>query len=170
MLLQHANQFSDFLGKPCLNRPAESLRCLPVTAVRPVLYLNLQPDCTNFLYCIPLCFFIWRTSDCLFLIRLPCSNLQCFAEGSLPSALLAELSQLDPSSPFGGSNLFLERTLIQKKCNGDRYSIAFLFAILIKLYPFHTLLQRHILLFDSYRLICRTNNLIGIRQLFYPMC
>ena len=33
LIHRHANQFSDFLGKPCPNRPADSLRCLLMTAV-----------------------------------------------------------------------------------------------------------------------------------------
>jgi len=44
----HGNQFPDFFGKTCLNRPADSLRCLPVTAVRPVPYRNLQSNDTKF--------------------------------------------------------------------------------------------------------------------------
>jgi len=93
----------DFLGKPFSNRPAESLRCLPMSAVHPVLYLNLQPDCTKFFVLhADFDFIRRRTADHSFLIRLSCPNLQCFAEGSLPSALLAKLSQLDRSLPFGG--------------------------------------------------------------------
>ena len=61
----HANQFSDFLGKPCLNRPADSLRCLPMTAVRPVPYRNLQSNDTKFLHFVPFCFFQMADSDFL---------------------------------------------------------------------------------------------------------
>ena len=53
------------LGKTCLNRPAESLRCLPVTAVRPVPYLNLQSNDTKFLHFVPFCFFQMADSDFL---------------------------------------------------------------------------------------------------------
>lgn len=60
---QHGNPFSDFLGKPCPNRPADSLRCLPVIAARPVLHRNLQSNYAKFLHLIPFCFFRWRTAE-----------------------------------------------------------------------------------------------------------
>jgi len=53
----------NLLGKTCLNRPAESLRCLPVSAVRPVLYANLHPDYSKFLLLIPFCFLRRRTAE-----------------------------------------------------------------------------------------------------------
>ena len=63
--LKHANSFSYFLGKTCLNHPADSLRFLPVTAAHPVLYLNLQSDHTKFLYYISFCFFGgWTAVSC----------------------------------------------------------------------------------------------------------
>ena len=51
-----------FLRKPFPNRPANLLRCSPVTAVRPVLYSNLQSDYTKFLYFVSFCFFRTRTA------------------------------------------------------------------------------------------------------------
>ena len=80
----HANPCSDFLGKPFLNRPADSLRCLPVSAVRPILYANLQSDNAKFLYFVPFCFIRRRTAVSCFssIDRL---QLICFARGgSLP--------------------------------------------------------------------------------------
>ena len=65
----HANLFLDFLGEPCTNRPADSLRCLPVTAVRPILYSNLKSDATKFLYFVAFCFFRWADSGILSLIH-----------------------------------------------------------------------------------------------------
>ena len=126
-LTLHGNQFSDFFGKTCLNRPADSLRCLPVTAVRPVLYLNLQSNYTKFLHFVPFCFFRWRTAVSCF-SSIDRFQLVCFArvaacppflEDALPlcrlrrhfptlwGITLAKLSQLDRSSPFGGWTLTL---------------------------------------------------------------
>ena len=77
----HANPCSDFLGKPFLNRPADSLRCLPVSAVRPILYANLQSDNAKFLYFVPFCFIRRRTAVSCFssIDRL---QLICFARGA----------------------------------------------------------------------------------------
>lgn len=75
---QHGNPFSDFFGKTCLNRPADSLRCLPVTAVRPVLYRNLQSNDTKFLHFVPFCFFRWWTAISCFL-SIDRFQLVCFA-------------------------------------------------------------------------------------------
>jgi len=94
----HANPRSDFLGKPFLNRPADSLRCLPVSAVRPILYANLQSDNTKFLYFVPFCFIRRRTAVSCFssIDRL---QLVCFARGAAcpPCIPLAKLNQLDHS-------------------------------------------------------------------------
>ena len=68
-----------FFWKTCLNRPADSLRCLPVTAVRPVLYLNLQSNYTKFLHFVPFCFFRWRTAVSCF-SSIDRFQLVCFAK------------------------------------------------------------------------------------------
>ena len=60
---------NDFLGKPCPSRPADSLRCLPVSAVRPILYSSLQSDHTKFLYFVSFCFFRRADSGCLISLR-----------------------------------------------------------------------------------------------------
>ena len=74
----HGNPFSDFFWKTCLNRPADSLRCLPVTAVRPVLYRNLQSNYTQFLHFVSFCFFRWRTAVSCF-SSIDRFQLVCFA-------------------------------------------------------------------------------------------
>jgi len=88
-----------FLENPFPNRPANSLRCSPVTAVRPVLYSNLQSDHTKFLYFVSFCFFRGRTA-------VSCSSsidrlqLVCFVKGNslFPLTILsAKLNQLDHS-------------------------------------------------------------------------
>ena len=60
---------NDFLGTPCPSRPADSLRCLPVSAVRPVPYRNLQSDDSKFLLFLLFCFFRRADSGILFLIH-----------------------------------------------------------------------------------------------------
>ena len=75
----HGNPFSDFFWKTCPNRPADSLRCLPVTAVRPVLYLDLQSNYTRFLHFVPFCFFRWRTTVSCF-SSIDRFQLVCFAK------------------------------------------------------------------------------------------
>ena len=113
----HGNPFSDFFWKTCPNRPADSLRCLPVTAVRPVLSLNLQSNYTQFLHFVPFCFFRWRTAVSCF-SSIDRFQLVCFArvaacppflEDALPlcrlrrhfptlwGITLAKLNQLDHS-------------------------------------------------------------------------
>ena len=72
-----------FLEKPITYRPAESLRCLPVSAVRPILHLNLQSDHTQFLYFALFCFFRWRTAVSCF-SSIDQFQLVCFAGCSLP--------------------------------------------------------------------------------------
>ena len=67
-----------FFGKPCPCRPADSLRCLPVSAVRPILYSNLQSDHTKFLYFVEFCFFRWRTAVSFF-SSIDRFQLVCFA-------------------------------------------------------------------------------------------
>ena len=87
-----------FFWKTCPNRPADSLRCLPVTAVRPVLYLNLQSNYTKFLHFISFCFFRWRTAVSCF-SSIDRFQLVCFAKVAAcpPCIPLAKLSQLDRS-------------------------------------------------------------------------
>ena len=70
-----------FFRKPLPYHPANSLRCLPVTAVRLILYSSLQSDHTKFLYFVPFCFFRRRTT-------VACSSsidrlqLVCFVKGN----------------------------------------------------------------------------------------
>ena len=68
-----------FFWKTCLNRPADSPCCLPVTAVRPVLYRNLQSNYTQFLHFVPFCFFRWRTAVSCF-SSIDRFQLVCFAK------------------------------------------------------------------------------------------
>ena len=135
-LTLHGNQFSDFFGKTCLNRPAESLRCLPVTAVRPVLYLNLQSNYTKFLHFVRFCFFRWRTAVSFF-SSIDRFQLVCFARVAacppfLEDALslcrlrrhfptlwgitLAELSQLDRSR-LRRATLYVTPSLAVSSCH-----------------------------------------------------
>ena len=86
-----------FLRKPFPNRPANLLRCSPVTAVRPVLCSNLHSDCSKFLLSILFCFFGERTAVILFFVRFSCPNLQCFAENSFP--LFSECPSLLSATP-----------------------------------------------------------------------
>ena len=51
-----------FFGKPCPNRPAKTLRCSPMTAVRPISYSNLQPFSLNFCISYHFVFSEWRTA------------------------------------------------------------------------------------------------------------
>ena len=85
------------LGKPCLNHPAKTLRCSPVSAVRPILYSNLQSDNTKFLHFVPFCFFRWRTAVSCF-SSIDRFQLVCFAgEQLVPLHPSAKLNQLDHS-------------------------------------------------------------------------
>ena len=73
-----------FLRKPFPNRPAKTLRCSPVTAVRPISYSNLQPFSLNFCISYRFVFSEWRTA-----VSCPSSidrlHLVCFVKGnSLP--------------------------------------------------------------------------------------
>ena len=84
-LVSHKNAVKSRTGihfrifwKTCLSRPADSLRCLPVTAVRPVLYLDLQSNYTKFLHFVPFCFFRWRTAVSCF-SSIDRFQLVCFA-------------------------------------------------------------------------------------------
>ena len=118
----HANPCSEFFGKPCPNRPADSLRCLPVSAVRPILYSNLQSDNTKFLYFVSFCFFQMADSGILVSHLFSYPNLQCSAGDSCPlfrgcpSPLSAtptfphtvgnhprRAEPARPQSPFGGA-------------------------------------------------------------------
>ena len=80
---KHTNPRSEFFGKPFPNRPAKTLCCSPVTAVRPILYSNLQSDNAKFLHFVPFCFFRWRTAVSCF-SSIDRFQLVCFAGGSLP--------------------------------------------------------------------------------------
>ena len=114
---KHTNPRSEFFGKLFPNGPAKTLRCSPVTAVRPILYSNLQSDNTKFLHFVPFCFFRWRTAVSCF-SSIDRFQLVCFArvaacppflEDALPlcrlrrhfptlwGITLAKLSQLDRS-------------------------------------------------------------------------
>ena len=75
---KHTNPRSEFFGKPFPNRPAKTLRCSPVTAVRPILYSNLQSDNAKFLHFVPFCFFRWRTAVSCF-SSIDQFQLVCFA-------------------------------------------------------------------------------------------
>ena len=97
LIFSQGNQFSDFFGKTCLNRPADSLRCLPVTAVRPVLSLHLQSNYTKFLHLAPFCFFRWRTAVSCFSC-IDQFQLVCFAR---VAACPPYLEDAPPFCPFG---------------------------------------------------------------------
>ena len=58
-------------------------------------------------------------SGVLYLVQFSCLNLQRFAEGSLPSALLAKLSQLDRSRCSADKTLSIELTFLEKRKAGN---------------------------------------------------